>query len=80
MTFDVSARTLVAHEESGFRERGITAALSFPCQRIDAANPQHTGNFARGAAGLKAGRPHLSLWPQNWRRDAVSGRPSRRRP
>ena len=29
LTFDVSARTLVAHEASGFRERGITAALSF---------------------------------------------------
>ena len=29
LTFDLSARTLVAHEESGFRERGITAALGF---------------------------------------------------
>ena len=29
LTFDVSARTLVAHEASGFRERGITAALTF---------------------------------------------------
>ena len=29
LTFDVSARTLVAHEESGFGESGITAALSF---------------------------------------------------
>ena len=29
LTFDVSARTLVAHEESEFGESGITAALSF---------------------------------------------------
>ncbi len=29
LTFDVSARALVAHEESGYRERGIAAALSF---------------------------------------------------
>ena len=29
LTLDASARTLLAHEESGFRERGITAALSF---------------------------------------------------
>ena len=29
LTFDVSARTLMAHEESGFGESGITAALSF---------------------------------------------------
>ena len=29
LTFDVSARALVAHEASGFRERGITAALTF---------------------------------------------------
>ena len=29
LTFDVSARTLVAHEASGFRERGITAGLTF---------------------------------------------------
>ena len=27
LTFDVSARTLVAHEASGFSERGIAAAL-----------------------------------------------------
>ena len=29
LTFDVSARTLVAHEAPGFRERGLTAALGF---------------------------------------------------
>ena len=29
LAFDVTARTLVAHQASGFRERGMTAALTF---------------------------------------------------
>ena len=29
LTFDLSARTLLAHEASGFRERGLTAALTW---------------------------------------------------
>ena len=29
LSFDVSARTLVTHEESGFQERGLSAALTF---------------------------------------------------
>ena len=29
LAFDVTARTLVAHEAAGFRERGMTAALTF---------------------------------------------------
>ena len=65
LTFDVSARTLVAHEASGFRERGITAALTFdPLPSTDRGLTlslrQTLGSASKGGADALLGRETLT--------------------
>ena len=65
LTFDVSARTLVAHEASGFRERGLTAALGFdPLPSTDRGFTmslrQTLGAASTGGAHALMGRETLS--------------------
>ena len=64
LTFDVSARTLVTHEESGFQERGLSATLAFDpapsSQQGLSLSLRHTlGATATGGADALLGRKTL---------------------
>ena len=65
LTFDVSARTLVTHEESGFEEHGLSATLAFDptpsSQQGLSVSLRHTlGAPATGGADALLGRKTLA--------------------
>ena len=65
LTFDVSARTLVTHEASGFQERGLSATLAFDptpsSQQGLSLSLRHTlGAAATGGADALLGRKTLA--------------------
>ena len=65
LTFDMTARTLVAHEESGFRERGLAAALSFDPRPstergLTMSLRQTLGAASTGGAAVLMGRETLT--------------------
>ena len=75
LTFHVSARTLVAHEASGFRERGITAALSFDPlpsteRGLSVSLRQTLGAASTGGADALMGRETLTGLGANDNSDA----------